>query len=113
MPLTEMELKSNLHKYKVYFFKKKDFVKKLSELPNSVFIIDKNVWDLHKYNTLSEIKDFKNLILLEIREEIKNLESVQKLYDEVLKFSPKRNMNVISIGGGITQDITGFMASTI
>ena len=53
------------------------------------------------------------MVFLEIEEKIKNLQSVKKLYDYLVKSEAKRNLTVISIGGGVTQDITGFLASTL
>ena len=38
---------------------------------------------------------------------------VKEIYDFLLLKSVKRNLTLISIGGGITQDITGFVASTL
>jgi len=41
------------------------------------------------------------------------LESVSLLYDRLVDLPAKRNLTLISIGGGILQDITGFVASTL
>ena len=51
--------------------------------------------------------------MLPVREERKTLETVQELYGHFLGRSAKRNMTLISIGGGILQDISGFAASTL
>lgn len=48
-----------------------------------------------------------------ISEDRKNLDTVQELYDQLVERSAKRNLTLISFGGGILQDITGFVASTI
>ena len=52
-------------------------------------------------------------IVLPISEERKNLDTVQELYDQLITRPAKRNLTLISFGGGILQDITGFAASTI
>ena len=41
------------------------------------------------------------------------MESVSLLYDRLVDLPAKRNLTLISIGGGILQDITGFVASTL
>lgn len=41
------------------------------------------------------------------------MDMVLELYSLVLEKSIKRNFTLISIGGGITQDVTGFVASTL
>ena len=48
-----------------------------------------------------------------VTEEKKNIAMVQELYDRLIEKSAKRNMTLISIGGGIVQDVTGFLASTL
>jgi len=41
------------------------------------------------------------------------LDSVQELYSKLVKLPAKRNLTLVSIGGGILQDITGFTASSL
>ncbi|MDX2083714.1 MAG: hypothetical protein SFV53_07000 [Rickettsiales bacterium] len=107
-----LEVKSRLKNYKVYFADNTDFLLQLIQTKNSLFVIDKNLWELHKENSLKALQDFSKIIL-EVDEDKKNLETVQVLYDEIIKLSPKKNLVLISIGGGILQDITGFVASTL
>ncbi|NTV52574.1 MAG: hypothetical protein HGA76_06140 [Candidatus Firestonebacteria bacterium] len=112
MLVTELELKSNLKNYRVYFHAEPDFFSELGARPHTLFIVDARVMDLHGGTTLRALAG-KNLIRLEIDEDRKNLDTVQELYAQVMQASPKKNMTVVSIGGGITQDLTGFMASTL
>ncbi|MBU6338585.1 MAG: hypothetical protein KGQ36_01235 [Rickettsiales bacterium] len=114
MPVVQdqIEIKSRLGNYKVFFESDPSFFDKLLKVQNSLFVIDKNLWELHKDSSLSKIKD-ANKIILEIDEDRKNLDTVQFLYDEIIKLSPKKNLVLISIGGGILQDISGFVASTL
>jgi 3-dehydroquinate synthase len=105
-----MTLKSNIRDYEVTFQDNIDFLNDLTCLPNVVFVVDQNVWSLHGSSTL---KSITNPIILPISEEGKSLASVEFLYDQVLTLAAKKNMTIVSIGGGITQDITGFMASTL
>ncbi len=77
----------------------------------NVYIIDHNVWRL--YRKLFAAIAPQKIVVLHISEEEKNLATVQRLYDKFIKLSAKRNTTVVSIGGGITQDITGFFASTL
>jgi 3-dehydroquinate synthase len=109
--MTTLEIHSNIHNYKVTFTKDLKFLTELYRLDKKVFVIDKNVYNLYK-------KDFKNiknseLLLLDAMEEKKTLKSVEKIYKFLAKFNAKKNLTLISIGGGITQDITGFVASTL
>lgn len=110
--MNTISIKSNLKDYIAYFESNDTFLKNLSELKNSVYIVDKNVYNLHKNGCLKYIpKD--RLIELEICEEKKNMDTVCELYEKIMQFTPRKNLNLISVGGGITQDLTGFVASSL
>ena len=105
-------IKSNLKDYTVYFENDDSFLKRLAELNNSVYVIDENVYRLHKDDCLKYIpKD--RLIELEISEDRKNMDTVCELYEKIMQFAPRKNLNLVSIGGGITQDLTSFVASSL
>ncbi|OIP96508.1 hypothetical protein AUK40_04885 [Candidatus Wirthbacteria bacterium CG2_30_54_11] len=111
MPVVrELTITSNLRNYQVKLCDDDSFIADFASQANTVFIVDENVWRLHQNTTLRLLKD---PIILPISEEGKSLESVQLLYDQVISLSAKKNMTLVSIGGGITQDITGFVASTL
>lgn len=112
MHLDQILVKSKIRDYKVNFVENADFIYKLKEIPNSVFIIDDEVWNHHKDSCLSSLKNTDNIVI-PISENRKNLETVQELYAQIMEKAPKKNMNIISIGGGILQDISGFLASTL
>lgn len=112
MSLENFTVKSRLGDYNVRFQEPAEYVARLLAEPNSVFVVDQNVWRLHKDGVLRDLVAVKP-IELPIGEELKSLESVQLLYDRIVEFAPKKNMRLVSIGGGITQDITGFVASTL
>lgn len=112
MPVTDITMNSSIRKYNVIFCNNHDFISKLNEMPNRIFIIDENVWKYHSKGSLNKLKK-KDIILLKTSEEKKNLETVQKLYGKLTLYAAKKNINIVSIGGGITQDITGFLASTL
>jgi 3-dehydroquinate synthase len=103
---------SNIHNYDVLMESSPDFVNQLAKYPHPCFVIDETVWNLYSDNLLKALPA-RDVIVLPINEDRKNLEAVQELYDHFVKFSAKRNLTLISFGGGILQDITGFAASTI
>ena len=106
-------IKSNLRDYKVFFTTDSVFIEQLKNRKNLVFIIDENVWNLYKNSLLSPLNNDVKKIIFQVSEDEKNLDGVQKIYDEIIKLSPKKNLEIISIGGGIIQDISGFVASTL
>jgi len=109
--MNTLTLKSNIHNYDVYFEKNFNFIKELFNIEKKAFVIDKNVYKLYK-DHFKDIKK-KELYLLNAIEERKGLDEVQKIYKFLAKFDAKKNITLISIGGGITQDITGFVSSTL
>ena len=112
MCLDKLSIKSNIKNYDVFFESDVSFLNSLSQKENSVFVVDKNVYNAHKAGCLSSIP-MERLIIIPISEEMKNINSVCELYEKIMKFAPRKNLNLISIGGGITQDVTGFVASSL
>ncbi len=104
--------KSRIRDYNVLIGAAGPYLDKLRENGNPVYlIVDHNVWRIYRryFNGFERGK----IVVLPVSEEKKNLDSVQMLYDRLIRLSAKRNMLVVSVGGGITQDITGFLASTL
>lgn len=112
MRVEPITIKSNIKNYTAYFEENDEFLKKLATLENSVFVVDENVYNLHKDDCLKYISKDR-LIILQVCEERKNIDTVCELYEKIMAFAPRKNLNLISIGGGITQDLTGFVASSL
>jgi 3-dehydroquinate synthase len=107
-----MHIQSNIRDYDVHFSKNADFIDKLINLPNNLFIVDENVWRIYSTNLLAGLPQ-ENVIILTIQEDRKNLDTVQAVYDQLMEKSAKKNLTLIGIGGGILQDIVGFVSSTL
>lgn len=112
MHLTNLTIKSNIRNYSVSFEKNDTFLKDLSILENAVFVVDENVWNAHKDGILKNLP-LNKTIIQPVCEDIKNIDTVCSLYEKIMSFAPKKNMNLVSIGGGIIQDVTGFVASSL
>ena len=107
-----IKVHSAIRDYEVNFYDSFDFFAAFEEIPNRFYVIDSNVWELYR-NSLFSSLDLQMVMVLPIEEERKNLYTVMEVYDALMLRSAKRNMTMISIGGGIVQDITGFAASTL
>jgi 3-dehydroquinate synthase len=70
------------------------------------------MWQYHSHGILSELPPTETVIF-PAAEERKTLEGAQEIYENILYRSAKRNITLITIGGGILQDVTGFAASTL
>ncbi len=107
-----IEVHSAIRDYEVQFSDTFDFLEAFEEIPNRFYIIDSNVWGLYRDSLFSRL-DPQLVMVLPIEEDRKNLYTVMEIYEVLMSRSAKRNMTMISIGGGIVQDITGFAASTL
>lgn len=108
-----IKLRSNIRNYPARFGKIRDYLDEIQQDQRPVcFVIDENVWRLYSGTAFAPLGQAK-VIVLPVKEEKKNLSTVQGLYDALMDRSAKRNLLLVSIGGGITQDITGFLASTL
>lgn len=109
---TVLKINSNIRNYDIHFVDKIGFLRTFSNFPYRCYIVDENVWWIYKDICLRELER-EDIVVLPVSEERKSLETVQELYDHMIERAAKRNMTMISIGGGTVQDITGFVASTL
>lgn len=108
-----LKIRSNIHRYSVNFGRISKFLPELENKSNGViYVIDSNVWKYHKEVLFSSVNKSSNIIL-SVSEQRKNLKTVQELYCNFIERAVRRNTTMVSIGGGILQDITGFVASTL
>lgn len=78
----------------------------------SVFLVDRKLWSLYGQTELRAI-DPRRLILLEASERRKEFESLAPVYRKTLAMGVRKTATIVAIGGGIIQDIAGFVASTL
>ncbi len=104
-------IKSSIHDYSLHFEPDLSFLALLLQTPEAVFIVDKHVFELY-LTQFSLIKNSGSLVLLDATEENKTLAGAEQVYDKIIALKPTKKTKIISIGGGITQDVSGFVAST-
>lgn len=109
--MSDFVVNSKIHNYQVFFKEDLSFIAELVYLKDRVFVIDKNVFELYQehFSNISRT----DLFLLSATEENKTLRTVEDVCRFVAKKEQKRNITMISIGGGVIQDVTGFAASTL
>lgn len=110
--MNSLHIESNVADYDVFFEKDFSFLIKLAGSKDQILVVDRNVYNLYT-DIIADSFDANNTYLFDAIEENKSIEKITELYDYLTKFQAKRNLTVICIGGGITQDVTGFVASTI
>jgi 3-dehydroquinate synthase len=111
--MNELQIKSKIRDYKVVFEPAIEGVSKAVQvLQNKVLVVDANVMSIYSQEIGAMAGD-GDIIPFEALEDNKDLEAVTDIYAKLIDKSAKRNINLVSIGGGITQDVTGFVASTL
>lgn len=106
-----MIIHSKFKDYDVVMEKDFSFLDKLTCLQNVQFIIDRKVYDLYEKYFQSVPKE--RLILLDATEENKVIHTALNICEKMTEIPSKRNTYLVSIGGGIIQDITGFVANVL
>ena len=101
-PLT---IRSRLGDYGVEFRDDADWAVELCELENAFVVVDENVWRLHGEGCLAPLAT-RPLHLVSATEETKTLDGIAALCDGMIAQAAKRNAVIVSIGGGIVQDVT-------
>lgn len=110
-PVSDLIIESHKGPYKVLFYQA------IGDIPWQdfdelhFFIIDKKVFNL--YQAIFKEKINNNYICIEALEGQKDLSFIPTIMEELTTRSLKRNYTLVAIGGGIIQDITCFIASTI
>lgn len=109
--MKDLTIRSFFGGYKVFFDEQLTLLSPFFEDTNAVFIIDEKVFGLYK-ELFKKISP-ERLILIKANEGNKSYHSITKIYDRFTAFRAKRNLTLVGIGGGIIQDISGFIASTL
>jgi 3-dehydroquinate synthase len=107
-----MKIHSKIKDYELNFSDDMSFVGEMAKLSPRIVIVDENVYKYYK-DVLNQHFSLDEIVTFTAVETNKNIQSVLDLCDKVMGFAAKKNMNIISFGGGITQDVTGFLASIL
>ncbi|UUO23118.1 3-dehydroquinate synthase [Colwellia sp. M166] len=108
--MKSLAIASKIHDYNVSFIDDLTPLINLIKDEKTVFVCDKNLQQ--HFVELNNIPA-ERCYFIDAIEENKNIDSVLELYRFLLGFPFKRNLHLVSIGGGIIQDISGFVASTL
>jgi 3-dehydroquinate synthase len=106
-----MIIKSHLKDYEVSFCRGFAFLRELKLLESKFIVIDANVLKLYK-------KQFSLFLsgpsmVLNSTERNKTVKKALEIAESIMELPSKRNTVLVSIGGGIIQDVTGFAASIL
>ncbi|HNY51058.1 MAG TPA: hypothetical protein PLV50_11610 [Smithella sp.] len=104
-----MKIKSHSKTYSVEIVDR-HHIEKILKTPYRLIIIDEKVFHIYK-NTLLNNIDPSSVYLFKAIESKKNINSALAICKKMAEISFKRAEELLSIGGGIVQDVTGFAAN--
>jgi len=108
----EMWIQSHAGPYSVAFHE--DFPLDLFDgLENEPhFLVDANVARLYN-SPLKPVLDHCNTIVIDATEENKSLQRTVPIFERLVENNVRRDHTLVAIGGGVVQDITCFISSTL
>ena len=81
-------------------------------IEDAIYVIDQNIAKLYK-EKLQNILSSQRILIITATEENKSLDKFPGYVNELVNLNVRRKQPLIAIGGGITQDITCFLATTV
>lgn len=107
-----MNIQAHSKQYQVLFENDFEFIEKLSKVDQSLWVIDEKVYGLYR-DVLEKTLRPEQIMLIEAVETNKVIDTALEICERMTGLSGKRNGTIISMGGGIIQDITGFAANIL
>ena len=105
------QITSSIHNYTIHFEDDLSFLAPILSGSETLFIIDRKVHELYA-DHFAALAGSENVLLLDAVEDNKTLEAAERIFDAMILLKPTKKTKIVSIGGGITQDVSGFVAST-
>lgn len=107
-----MKVVSKFKEYQVNIVKDFSFIENILFDEKTYVVVDKLVHGLYRDRLFSRIPE-QRLYLVEAVEENKTVETALDICEQMTSIPARRNARLISFGGGIVQDITGFVANIL
>jgi len=112
LPLSNMTIKSSIRDYHIYFYESLYEPLNAEIRIDDFILIDRKVFKFFNGDT-KELISKNNHIFIDANEDQKSYTSLTPIIENLIKNQFRRNNRLLAIGGGITQDITAFIASMI
>ena len=111
----KISVSSNISDYEASFGKAFDHLRDDTRNEDVRFIIDRNVYDIYSnefYKLFQNVPDAR-CYFIDAIESNKTMAKAQEVIKFLISSNFKRSSTLIAIGGGITQDLTCFVASVL
>lgn len=107
-----MIIKASAKNYSLFIHENFTFMNQLLSEENTMFVVDTKIYELYFEELFSKVNK-SQFFLVEAAETKKSIETVLEICEVMTRIPAKRNAHLISLGGGIIQDITGFVANVL
>lgn len=111
-----MIIKSKIKNYMVTFIdhvlESENILNKSDSFRRNFYLIDRDVYNIYQ-DQLKPFIDQNYLIVIPANERAKTFQSLARYYRSLIEAGFRKNDTLITFGGGILQDISGFIASTL
>lgn len=105
--MRNLELNTSTGLSKIYVSESMDILKTLADVERTVLLVDENVLHFH----MDKLAGYK-LIIVPEGEKSKSIESYTSIFGKLLEMGVDRSWKIVGVGGGVTTDLAGFVAST-
>ena len=108
---SQITIQSHKGEYSVSFVRGGIDLLNSNPIEDAVYIIDQNIAQLYR----ERLKNILNsrVLIIEANEENKSLSHFPEYIKALVKLNIRREQTLVAIGGGIIQDITCFLATTL
>lgn len=107
-----MMIHSSTKNYEVKIEEDFSFAESMLTMDHALFVIDSKVYELY-YEKLFQSLKKESVFVLDAVETNKTIEMALEICEIMTNIPAKRNAVLISFGGGIVQDVTGFVANVL
>jgi len=105
--MRNLDLKTSTGLSRIYVSESMDILNTLADFERTVLLVDENVLHFH----MNKLAGYKIIIVPE-GEKSKSIESYTSIFGKLLELGVDRSWKIVGIGGGVTTDLAGFVAST-
>ncbi len=105
--MTKLELKTASGLSKIHVSESMENLDKYVDPSNTLLLVDENVMRFHA----KRIEKF-SVVTIPSGEKSKSLEHYSEIFEKLLEKGVDRSWKIVGIGGGVTTDFSGFVAST-
>ena len=105
-------VKSRIHDYHVNFITDLKGTLESKLVEGDVLIIDNKIKELYSEDFATTLANYTH-IGIDATEPQKSYQQVEPVINQLIRGGFKKNHRLVAVGGGITQDVTAFIASIL